>query len=112
MQFMLGTFVGHGTCFPNTCWWKSNDAGRKPGAGKISGPRSCSSPSQTLDLGPPTRVNNKGNADTPIPFLNGKTLSLFDLAADPEERTKFAAEQFDLAQQLLARQAGAHPFKS
>jgi hypothetical protein len=30
-----------------------------------------------------TSANNKSNADTPIHFLNGKTLSLFDLAADP-----------------------------
>ena len=95
--------TGKSSRFPNTCWLKSNDAGRKPGVGKISGPRSCSSPSQTLDLGPLTNANNKGNDDTPIPFLNGKTLSLFDLAADPEERTNLAAEQSDLAQQLLAR---------
>ena len=55
--------TGKSSRFPNTCWLKSNDAGW-----------SCSSPSQTLDLGTLTSVNNKGNDDTPIPFLNGKTL--------------------------------------
>ena len=41
--------------------------------------------------------------EAPIDFLNGKTLRLFNLATDPEERTNLAAEQPDLAQQLLRR---------
>ena len=95
--------TGESSRFPNTCWLKSSDTGRKIGVEKISGPRSCSSPTQ--NLGPEQNVpgNKNANTETPINFLFGKTLRLYNLTNDPEERNNLAADQPDLAQQLLAR---------
>ena len=89
--------------FPNTCWLKSSDTGRKTGVEKISGPRSCSSLTQTLDPEQNISGNKNANDETSINFLLGKTLRLYNLTNDPEERNNLAADQPDLAQQLLAR---------
>ena len=38
-----------------------------------------------------------------IDIFTGQTLKLFNLAADPEERTNLAVNQSDTAQRMLAR---------